>query len=300
LKQKHWGYLFVLPFFLGVLVFQAYPLIDTIKTSFTNENFSQFNVVPQFVGLKNYVRELGSMLLAKAVLNTLIVAGLSLVIQFILSLAVVAILTNPDLAIRRTWGWLVAFFLPSQLSVSALTLYLISVLSPVYSVLPQVFSQGWFCWIVLSTCVIFLGFGITSYFMVNTIRALPKPLFEAAHVAGASGGQIFWHISLPQLKPLLVFLVIISLILNLCLFDLPFALFPPGSSGQTASLGSNGGPGQAGLTIGTYAYQRAFLWDTDLGSGSAVSILLFGLIALISAFYFRLMKKTQDEFSVLQ
>lgn len=310
IKPKNYGYVFVLPFFLVVLVFQAYPLVDTLWTSFTNENLNNFTEVPRFIGWENYAIELQSELLQKALVNTLVVTAAALVLQMLIALLVAALLTSSDLNLRKKNAWQVIFFLPSQISVAVLSLYILYYFSGEGLINTLVhggdtaaytdfFSSPVSAWAFIAGGTVFLSFGITAYFLINSIRAIPKSVFEAAMIDGASGRQTFWRVSLPNLQPILMFLIVISLILDLCLFDLPYALFPGAFGGLSASMESEGGLSQTGITLGTYAYQRSFIWDSDLGAGASVVMMLFVLIASLSLAYFRIMKRTQDEFSVV-
>lgn len=309
IKPEHYGYVFVLPFFLVVLVFQAYPLVDTLWTSFTNENLSRLDEVPQFIGWENYAIELQSELLQKALLNTLVITLASLLLQMIIALLVTALLTSSDLNLKNKNAWQVVFFLPSQISVAVIALYVLyyfsgqgiinSLLAGAGADPTDFFASPISSWAFIAGGTVFVSFGITAYFLINSVKAIPRAVFEAAMIDGASGRQTFWRVSLPNLQPILIFLAIISLILDLCLFDLPYALFPGASGGLSASMESEGGLSQTGITLGTYAYQRSFIWDSDLGAGASVVMMLFVLIASLSLVYFRIMKRTQDEFSVV-
>jgi len=297
IKPEDYGYVFILPFFLVVLVFQAYPLFDTLWTSLTDENMSNLNQVPVFIGWANYATELQSELLQQALLNTVVVTAGALFFQMLFALLIAAFLTSADLNIRRKNAWQVVFFLPSQISVAILSLYILYYFSPEGILgLGDVFSSPFSPWAFLIGGTVFLSFGITAYFLINSIKAIPRAVFEAAAIDGASGRQVFFRVSLPNLQPILIFLVVISLILDLCLFDLPYALYPS-DAGRTAAAVWGGD--QTGVTLGTYAYQRSFIWDSDLGAGASVVMMLFVLIASLSLIYFRIMKKTQDEFSVV-
>lgn len=300
IRPRDYGYVFVLPFFLTVLVFQAYPLISTLWTSFTDENLNHLDALPQFVGWANYVGEWGSELLQKAAWNTLWITVGALTLQMTLALLVAALLTHPEGKIRRPNLWQVLFFLPSQISAAVLSLYLLYFFSPEGLLgTRDLFDQPWAAWAFLVGGTVFVSFGITAYFLINSIRSIPRAVFEAARIDGASARQMFFRVSLPNLQPILVFLVVISLILDLSLFDLPYALFPSLGSGLAAFVGPGGGVDQSGVTVATYAYQRSFVWDSDLGAGSSVVMMLFVVIASLSLAYFRMVKKMHEEFSVV-
>lgn len=291
------GLWFVLPFFIVLAIFQAFPIIDTVATSFTDDNLNQIDHVPGWVGLQNYLTELKSDLFSQAVTNTLVISAFSMLFQIGLALLLTALLTSHELKLRGRGAWQVIFFAPSQISVSIIAVYLVFLFG-YNGVVNQVIHQGnhgaytnFFgtpplVWSLLVGGTVFGSFGITAYLLINSVQSIPKPVFEAAVIDGATGRQTFWRIVLPQLQPMLLFVVVLSLIIDLSMFDLPWGLF--GSDFQAGGS----------LTLGTYAYQRAFIWDFDLGSASAVITLVFILIAALSAIYFRIMKRTQEELSL--
>ncbi len=296
-KTSLQGLWFVLPFFIVLAIFQAYPIIDTVATSFTDDNLNQIDHVPGWVGLQNYLTELKSDLFSQAVANTLVISAFSMLGQIGLALLVTALLTGHELKLKGRGAWQVVFFAPSQISVSIIAVYIVFVFG-YHGVVNHVLHSGSpgtytdffgsppLVWSLLVGGTVFVSFGITAYLLINSVQSIPKPVFEAALIDGASGRQVFWRIILPHLQPMLLFVVVLSLIIDLSMFDLPWGLF--GGGAQV--------PG--GLTLGTYAYQRAFIWDFDLGSASAVITLVFLLIAALSAVYFRIMKRTQEELSL--
>lgn len=296
-KKTLHGLWFVLPFFVTLAVFQAYPILDTLATSFTDDNLNEVDHVPGWVGVQNYMTELQSDLFSKAVLNTLAISAFSMLFQIGLALLLTGMLTNKHLKLRGRGGWQVIFFAPSQISVTIIAVYVFVVFGDngfMNHLLHQdnaaayvnFFGSRLSVWSLLIAGTVFLSFGITTYLLINSVQTIPRPVFEAAAIDGASGGQVFFRIILPHLRPMLVFVVVLSLIIDLSMFDLPWAMF--GSFFQV----------DGGLTMGTYAYQRAFIWDFDLGGASATITIVFAIIAVLCALYFRIMKKSQEELSL--
>jgi ABC-type sugar transport system permease subunit len=291
------GLWFVLPFFIVLAVFQAYPVIDTLVTSFTDANLNQIDQVVGWVGLQNYLSELKSELFSQALVNTLVISAFSMLGQIGLALLITGLVTSQDLKLKGRGAWQVIFFAPSQITVSIIAVYIVFVFG-YHGVLNQIlhadnrgaytdfFGSAPQIWGLLVGGTVFVSFGLTAYLLINSVQSIPRPVFEAARIDGASGRQVFWRIILPHLQPMLLFVVVLSLIFDLSMFDLPWGLFGGGARE----------PG--GLTLITYAYQRGLVWDFDLGSASAVTTLVFLLIAALSALYFRIMKRTQEELSL--
>jgi len=121
--------------------------------------------------------------------------------------------------------------------------------------------------LILTALWMYAGFNMV-YFLA-ALQAVDKELYEAAEVDGANAWHRFWHVTLPGIKPVLVFVVVLSVIGSFQLFELPWFILrtPPG-------------PEQAGMTIVMYLYQRGFMRG-DLGYASAVGwVLALGVLAL--------------------
>ena len=102
------------------------------------------------------------------------------------------------------------------------------------------------------------------------MQSIPRDLYEAARLDGASGWRVFWHITLPQLKPMMYFGVTLTVIGGLQLFEEPFIL-----------TGGKGGIEYAGMTTAMYMYRTAFEFG-DFGLASAISWLLFAVIVVLT------------------
>jgi multiple sugar transport system permease protein len=114
----------------------------------------------------------------------------------------------------------------------------------------------------------YVGFNVVLY--LAALQTIPKDLYEAATMDGASGVQQFFHITLPSLKPMIFFGVTLSVIGGLQLFEEPFIL-----------TGGRGGSDQAGMTTAIYLYRMAFDFN-DFGAASAMSWLLFLVVAVLT------------------
>jgi ABC-type sugar transport system permease subunit len=120
--------------------------------------------------------------------------------------------------------------------------------------------------------------------MLAGLQSLPTEIFEAARVDGASDTQIFFHITLPLLRPVILFDAIISTIGTFNLFAEPYALFG----------GATGGVGQAGLVTGTLLYQNAFVF-ARYGSGSALAWVLAAIVFVLSLLQLRVSDDAAEE-----
>ncbi len=114
----------------------------------------------------------------------------------------------------------------------------------------------------------YVGFNLVLY--VSAMQSIPRDLYEAARLDGAGPWRVFWHITLPQLRPMMLFGATLTLVGGLQLFEEPFIL-----------TGGKGGIEYAGMTTALYMYRTAFEFS-DFGLASAISWLLFGLILLLT------------------
>jgi len=288
-KLNAYGYIFILPFFLAFVVFTAYPVLNTLLVSFSDESLTSFDA-PIFVGVDNYIAELSSALFWRSFVNTWIIWAPNIVAQLALALLLAAIFTNYELKIRGKAVFRAIYFFPNIITITtiAILVYVLfdwqnGVVNQVFhgpdkSTYTNFFGKGWIIQMIIAGVQTWIWFGYTAIVLMAGIQAMPKETFEAALIDGASAGRIFFRIILPFIRPIMAFVVITSLIGGMNMFDLPWVMFP----------GGQGGADQGGITMAVYMYARAFAWDQNLGSGSAVAWIVFLLIAFFSFLYIKL------------
>ncbi len=277
------AYLFTAPFFLLFAVFFVYPTLRSIYLSlFKWKTFGTYS----FVGLDNYVKLFHDPLFLKSIWNTAFVVITSSPAQIVLAL-VLAVALNAKFVKGRT-VWRAVFFSPILISsvVTAIvwTLmfdlhygfinYLLSLvhLGPV----PWL-TQGSWARVAVSTLVTWRWTGWNMVIILAGLQSIPQELYEAAEVDGASSWQTFWHVTLPLLRPVLTFCLMISLIDNFKLFAEPAML-------------TDGGPSDGTLSIVMYLYRQAFKYH-NFGYASAVAVGLFAIIVVISLVSYRLTRQ---------
>jgi lactose/L-arabinose transport system permease protein len=135
---------------------------------------------------------------------------------------------------------------------------------------------------VLIIALLWRWTGNDMVIMLAGLQSIPGDLYEAARVDGASGPQMFWHITVPLMRPVILFDAIISTIGTFNLFAEPFVLF-----------GQNGGPGQAGMVTGTLLYQNAFVYF-KFGYGAALAWVLALIIFVLSMLQLKLGSREAD------
>ena len=287
-QYGRYGYLFILPFFLAFAVFWVYPIISTFVTSLTNEDFAQFG--RDSVGFENYVQELTSVGFWRSFLNTWIIWLPNIILQIGVALFLAVILTNAQLRLRGVGAFRAIFFFPNLVTVASIAVLAYAVLDWQAGVLNQiVFGTGaaardsYIFWlndpiatrVVVALIQTWMWFGYTMILFMAGIQSIPQSFFEAAIVDGASSARVFRSVTLPLLKPVMVYVIITSLIGGMNIFDLPWIL-----------TRGTGGPNKSLTTVVVYLYNRAFRFY-QLGSGAAISYLLLFFTGIFAAIYLR-------------
>ena len=265
------------------VTFRVYPLLDGLYLSFTNARLGRTQYA--FVGLANYERLLEDTRFHVSLWNTAFytVASTVPILAIPLLLAVLLDRGIPLRAFLRS-----AFFFPFTLSVVTVGLAWLWLLDPVvgpfnyYLKTAGVPVRSWLAdpstamWAIILTTV----WWVTGYYLVIYLAGLqdiPPELYEAAALDGASGWRRFWAITLPLLRPVLLFVVVTHVIGSFQVFGQVFIL-------------TGGGPGDATRTVVQHLYETAFRNFFQFGSASAMAWVLFAIILGFSAIQFRLLR----------
>ncbi|HEU5486970.1 MAG TPA: sugar ABC transporter permease, partial [Microlunatus sp.] len=267
--RRFWPqYLAVAPFYVLFLVFGLFPIVFSIVLSFTD--WDGMGEV-QFVGLAQYQYLLTDSRFWNAVGNTFVIWFLSTIPMLFLAL-VIAFLLHSN--IRFKGAYRVAYFIPNVTSMVAMTIVFGSVFSDSFGLVNSALtalgaepvawlSTDWGIKITIAVMVIWRFTGYNAIIYLAGLQSIPTELYDAARVDGASSWRIFTSITIPLLRPVILFTVITSTIGGLSLFTEPQVL-----------LGNSGGTDEAGMTIVLYQYNQAFT-QFDFGYGSAIAWALF-------------------------
>ena len=274
-------YFFIAPFLIIFAVFMAYPMVQSMILA-TQQTFGPKTT--QFVGLNNFRDLWSDPLFWKALRNTFIYAASSVAIQLPLSLGLAMLLNSRQLKGRAFFR--LVFFSPSLVGIVFVAMMFALMFHErdglINSFLRQVvpnFPQE-FPWLqiyimpalVIASLWMFVGFNMI-YFLA-ALQGVDSTLLEAADIDGAGKWNKFRHVIIPQIAPVTGFIMLLSIIGSMQLFELPFILL--------------GGPGpeSRGLTIVMYLYQYGFEIG-DLGYASAIgwslAFILMGM-AMIQRF----------------
>ena len=295
-KYNKWGYIFLLPFIIVYAIFQIVPLFTTIFNSFF-ENYRLMGgltqVGPNWAGFKNYIEMFSNGDLVVYFTNTMIMWVLGFVPQIIVSLLLGAWFSDPSLRLKGQRFFKTVIYLPNLIMASAFSMLFFTLFQdggPINSVLISLgildvpfkfFSNAWSVRSLVALMNFLMWFGNTTILLMAGMMGIDPSLFEAAEVDGATATQVFYKITLPLLKPILIYVMITSLIGGLQMFDVP----------QILTNGS-GDPMRSSMTL--IMYLNKHLFSKNYGMAGALSVLLFIITAFMSFLVFKFSGNKED------
>ncbi|GAA4706738.1 sugar ABC transporter permease [Phytohabitans rumicis] len=274
-------YLYIAPFFVLFGVFGAYPLGYTLWVSL--HDWDLLAEDHPFVGLANYSELLGDADFWNAVVNTLGIFVISTVPQLLLALWLANML-NRQLRARTLFR--MGVLIPNITSTAAVAIVFGQLFSREFGLinwaldLVGIDAIDWRAsrlgsWVAISTMVDWRWTGYNALIFLAAMQAIPRDLYESAAIDGARPARQFWSITVPMLRPTIIFCVIISTIGGLQLFTEPL-LFNSGTNPI------RGGPTRESQTMTMYMFENAFAPNFNFGYGAAIAWMLFALIAIVA------------------
>ena len=295
-RYNKWGYIFLIPFVLVYVIFQLIPLVSTIYNSFfENYRVGLMQVGPTWVGLENYKTIFSDVSLLKYTANTLIMWVIGFIPQIIVSLLLGQWFSDVRLKLKGSRFFKTVIYLPNLIMASAFSMLFFALFSdvgPINAILIKMgiatqenpvrfFSNVWATIGLVGFMNFLMWFGNTTIILMAGIMGIDTSLFEAAEVDGASSWQRFYRITLPLLKPILIYVIITSMIGGIQMFDVP----------QILTNGS-GAPAESTKTLIMYLNQH--LYSKNYGLGGALSVFLFIITAILSLIIYSVMYRKKD------
>lgn len=293
-RKNYYGYLFIAPFIIGFLVFGLYPLYNTIALSFTNTTMMKANGA--FVGLQNFERLFADKTFFTAITNTWTLWLMNFIPQLGIALLLSVWFTNTRLRIKGGGIWRMLFYMPNLLmpsAIAALYFSLFSYYGPVNQfmvradLLPEavdfirspdvmrglvVFIQWW------------MWFGQTTILLMAGMTSISVAVYEAATIDGASIWQMFRYITLPLIKPVMIFILVTSLVGGMQMFDIPFLL-----------TDGRGSPANSILTSNIMMYMKFRSSQGHIGAASSVGVVVFIMTTFVALLIFYLLREKTDK-----
>ena len=292
-SYNKWGYIFLIPFVVVYLIFQLVPLISTIYNSFfENYRSGLTQIGPNFVGLANYVKLFEGGEIWIYFKNTMIMWVMGFIPQILVSLLLAAWFSNPSLRLKGQRFFKTVIYLPNLIMASAFAMLFFTLFAdggPINAMLMQsgilkqaysFFSHAWSARTLVAVLNFLMWFGNTTILLMAGMMGIDSSLYEAAEVDGATSSQIFRKITLPLLRPILIYVMITSLIGGMQMFDVPQIL-----------TNGTGDPMRSTMTL--IMFLNKHLFSKNYGMGGALSVFLFIITGVLSLIVFRF-NKTND------
>jgi ABC-type sugar transport system permease subunit len=287
LKRIPTAYLFLAPFMIGFLIFGLYPVLNTLGLSFTNTTLMSSQ--SKFIWFDNFKNLFSDNVFIRAVGNTWLIWMLNFIPQIGIAMLLSVLFTSARLKIKSIGVWRAIFFLPNLLMPAAVAA-LFNALFAYYGPVNQFMVRAGFLSeamrflesvTVTRGLVIFIQwwmwYGQTIIILMAGMTSIPIHLYEAAMVDGASVWQMFTKITLPLLKPILIFIFVTSLVGGMQMFDIPF-LLTDGRGSPLSSIQTNN----------ILMYMKFASSKGHIGLASSVGLLVFIMTSFcaLGIFYF--------------
>ncbi len=291
-----YGYLFTLPFTIAYCIFSLYPTLYTAVIGFTDLKGigkTDFHFLEH--PFDNFVTILNSPTFQTAFKNTLMMWVLNFIPQILLALVLAAWFTDRRFKVPGAGAFKVMFYMPNIITAATVAILFnalfgypmgpvndlltrFGILSAPYNFLVKkniargiiIFIQTW------------MWYGYTMIILTSGILGISPDIFEAAEVDGANGRQTFFYVTLPNIRTILLFTLVTSLIGGLNMFDIPFLFLI-------------GGPDNATLTTNVFIRNQAFAGSYMYNRAAAASMIVFVVICAASAVLFYALRDREEE-----
>lgn len=292
-----YGYLFCIPFVIAFLIFSLYPIIYTMLIGFTdlkglgttNIHFLKDDI------FKNFKTILGNNSFQTAFGNTWKMWIINFIPQIVLALILAAWFTDTRSKIKGQGFFKVVFYLPNIITAATVAILFAAFFGhpmgpvndiftslgwsekPIYFLRSKSVAQG-----VIEFIQFWQWYGYTMIVLVSGILGISPEIFEAAEVDGANRLQQFFYVTIPNLKTILLFTLVTSLIGGLQMFDIPQLFI------------AKQGPDNATLTTSVFIYNQAFSGSYLYNRAAAASVIMFIIICIASAFMFMMLRDKEE------
>ncbi|SFD07912.1 carbohydrate ABC transporter permease [Ruminococcus albus] len=286
ISYAKWGYIFVIPFFAVFIVFNLFPLLSTFKNSlfeFYKSNGVTFG--PNWIGLQNYSKLFSAEVnVGKYFMNTFIIWLMGFIPQIFFSLLFASWFTDLRMKLK-TGAYKIIFYLPNVIMAAAMgmlffTMFdqsgpMTNMLKPFTGGVPYKFFENvWSQRTIIALINFMMWYGNTTIMLMAAINGVDPSLYESAQIDGANPSQTFWNITIPLIRPILVYVLITSLIGGLQMYDVPQIITRNGDAVNRTSM----------TMIMYLQYQMNI--GKNYGYAGAISVILFIVAAALSMLVF--------------
>lgn len=290
-----WGYIFSIPFAVAFLAFMLYPIVYTIVIGFTNMK----GMIPPPLQLlsdpfENFKIVLADPLFKKSLVNTFVMWILNFIPQILLALLLAAWFTNERMKLKGKGFFKVVFYMPNIITQATVAILFNALFmfpkGPINDLLISLGirseaynfgTDGMAAKLTVAFIQFWMWYGYTMIVLISGILGISPDIFEAADIDGANGFQRFIYVTLPNLKTIMLFTLVTSLIGGLTMYDIP-------------KLYLDGGPNDATRTASVYIQKQAFSGSYMYNTAAAASMIMFLIIGVLAALLFFLMRDKEE------
>ena len=293
-----YGYIFSLPFIIVFAIFSLYPIIYTGVIGFTDYKglgVSSWHFLEN--PFQNFIMVLNNGSFIQALKNTFIIWTLNFIPQILMALLLTAWFTSKRNKMRGKGFFKVLFYLPNIITAASIAILFYSLFGypvgpvnsillkwgiidePIYFLISKASARG-----IVAFIQFWMWYGYTMLILTSGVLGINPEIYEAAEIDGTNGIQTFFYITLPNIKTILLYVLITSMIGGLNMFDIP-------------KLFMQGGPDNSTLTTSVFIYNQAFSGSYLYNRAAAASMIMFVIIAVFSALLFFIMRD-KDEIAI--
>ena len=296
-----WDTSFVLPFVIVFCIFSVYPVLRTLYFSFTNAKIAGVGVT-SWVWFDNYKRVFTDKFFWRALWNTVRIWGVNIVLQLGLAFLLTIVFSDIKYKIKGLGIFRIIYYLPNLIAATSVAFLFQTLLDWRYGTFNQIIASIYRLFGANYTPVDWLGssatagvtiavisswmwFGNSFIMLMAGVQGISKDYFEAAAIDGAGRWTVFRKITLPLLRPMLLYVAITSLIGGLQMFDLPYLMSNPAGASYNSVY-----------TVVMYLYKFGFTTGTtQTGYASAIAYVLFLIILAVSIIQLKVFNKDEDK-----
>ena len=287
-----YGYIFSIPFVVAYLVFSLYPTLYTCILGFTDckgIGMTNWHFLKDDIW-KNFRAILNNATFKTALKNTVVIWIMNFIPQITLALLLTAWFTSRRTKVKGQGFFKVVFYMPNIITAASIAI-LYNVLfaypkGPINDILVSLGlrEEGYYFLnnmtaskLIVAFIQFWMWYGYTMVILVAGVLGINPEIYEAAEIDGASDWQSFWHITIPNLRTILTYTLITSMIGGLNMYDIP-------------KMFNNGNPNNSTLTTSVFIYNQAFAGSYMYNRAAAASMIMFVIIAFFSVIVFFLMR----------
>ncbi|MCY1150928.1 MAG: sugar ABC transporter permease [Sphaerochaetaceae bacterium] len=290
-SYSHWGYFFILPFFIIYIIFSLIPLLSTFYYSFfENYRIGLTEVGPNFVGWANYKKVIFETEVPRFAINTFVIWIIGFIPQIMFALLLAVWFTSNRLSLKGQQFFKTVIYMPNLIMASAFAMLFFTLFSdagpvnqilvslnfadkPIRFLTQTITTRG-----LIAIMNFLMWFGNTTLLLMAGIMGIDQSLFDAAYIDGASSSKTFFKVTLPLLKPIFVYTLMTSMIGGIQMFDVPQIL-----------TNGKGTPDRTSETL--IMYLNNHLTSKNYGMAGALSVLIFIVTAFFGIFVYKTLMK---------